>query len=146
MNNALKWKGLETLALALIFAPDPITTVIGVGILSYARKKQTEEKQMALRPRRHYFTDFYNCKVKMVRGSSITYRAAQTREGQLPLRRSTISRLYQSRNEWENFHKTITAGRPVPAIVRHVPGQPSGFLKTPFVRYQTGLMPRRVQI
>ena len=113
MNNALKWKGLETLALALIFAPDPITTVIGVGILSYARKKQAEEKQTALRPRRHYFTDFYNCKIKMVRGSAITYRTTQTREGQLPLRRSTISRLYQSRREWENFHKTITARRPV---------------------------------
>jgi hypothetical protein len=144
MDSTLKWKGLETLALALIFAPDPVTTILGVGLLSYARKKQAEEKQAA-QPRRHYFTDFYNCKVKMVRGSSIVYRTATTRDGQLPLTRSTISRLYESRKEWEGFHKTITARRPPPTITRHVPGQPPGFLKTPFVRYQTGLMPRRAQ-
>jgi len=147
MSNALMWKGLEAMALALIICPDPITTVVGISILSYARKKEVREKQanQQQQNRRHYFTDFYNCKVNMVRGSAITYRAATTRDGQLPLKRSTISRLYESRRDWEIFHKTVTARMPVPSITRHVPGQPTGYLKTPFVRYQTGLMPRRVE-
>jgi hypothetical protein len=150
MNNTLVWRGLESLALALIFAPEPVTTIVGMGLLGYARKKRTEE-QLAIRPpaRYHSFTDFYTCKVKMMRGSTIAYRASTTREGQLPLIRSTISHLYQNRREWESFSKTVTSKAkpttPRPPAQRPATPHPTG-LKTPFLRYQTGLVPKRGQI
>ena len=146
MNNTPIWTGLESLALALIFIPEPVTTVIGVGLLGYVQKKRIEQQQASRHHRLPYlFRDYYNCKVQMIRGSSIAYRVSTTREGQLPLARSTIARLYESRREWEYYHKTLNA-RPRITATRSSAQQPAGLLKTPVLRYQSGLKPRRVEI
>jgi hypothetical protein len=143
-NKAPVWTGVETLALALIFAPEPFTTPIGLILLAYARKKKKEEQEAAktrYKPRSS-FSDFYQYRLGMLRGSAITYYVSPIRPGQLPLARSTISRLYENRREWEYFHSTLNA-RGRLNLTRPNPFQPAGLLKTPFLRYQTTLPHRR---
>ncbi len=143
-NNAPIWAGVETLALALIFAPEPFTTPIGLGLLAYARKKRKEEQQAVktrYRPR-YSFSDFYHYRVGMVRGSAIAYHVSPVRQGQLPLARSTISKLYESRREWEYYRSTLNARGRLNLTRPHVL-QPAGLLKTPFLRYQITLPARR---
>jgi hypothetical protein len=142
------WTGLESVALALIFLPEPATTFIGVGLLAYARKMRMEQQKSVSQKRPRYsFHDHYNYKIKMVNRSAIAYHISSIREGQLPLARSTISKLYESRQEWETYHRTVnlkTKNRV--NISRPSALQPAGLLKTPFLRYQTGLNPRRAHI
>ncbi len=148
MSSTPIWTGLESLALALIFAPEPFTTPLGIALLIFARKMRVEQQKAARRTRPHYsFHDYYNCRVKMVNSSAIAYHVAPIREGQLPLPRSTISKLYESRQEWEAYQKTVNLKtRTRVNISRPSPSQPAGLLKTPFLRYQNGLKPKRVEI
>lgn len=144
MSSTPIWTGLESLALALIFAPEPFTTVLGVGLLAYARKKRVEQQQ-ALKNRarpRNSFSDFYHYRVGMIQGSSIAYHVSPARQGQLPLARSTISRLYETREEWEKYRNTLPLRTGVNLTRPHA-AQPAGLLKTPFLRYQTMLPARR---
>ena len=144
MRNSPVWTGVETLALALIFAPEPFTTPIGILLLAYARKKRKEEQQETrkrARPR-YSFSDFYHYRVSMVRNSAIAYHISPARPGQLPFARSTISKLYESRREWEYYYRTLN-GRSRVDLARSHPTHPAGFLKTPFLRYQTMLPARR---
>lgn len=145
MSNAPIWTGLESVALALVFAPEPFTTFLGVGLLAYARKKRAEEQQAARsRPlRRHSFSDFYHYRVGMVGSSSIAYRVLPVRQGQLPFARSTISKLYESREEWEYYRRTLPMRSTRVNFPRHHTLQPAGLLRTPFLRYQTMLPARR---
>jgi hypothetical protein len=144
MNKTSVWKGVEALSLALIFAPEPFTTPVGIMLLAYARKKHKEEQEAAktrYRPR-NSFTDYYHYRVGMARGSSITYHVSPIKQGQLPLARSTISRLYENRREWEYFYNTLNA-RGRLNLTRPNPFQPAGLLKTPFIRYRTTLPPQK---
>jgi hypothetical protein len=140
--------GLESMALALIFIPEPVTTFIGMGLLAYTQKMRLEQRELVSRQRPPYtFHDYYNCTVNMVRGSAIAYRISTTMQGQLPLACSTISKLYENRWEWEAYRKTINLKMKSRVnIVRPSALQPAGLLKTPVLRYQAGLIPRRVQI
>lgn len=146
MNNDPVWRGLESLALALIFIPEPATTVIGLGLLAYTQNKRAGQLHASRNYHLPYgFHDYYNCKMHMIRGSAIAYRVSASREGQLPLAHSTISRLYENRKEWEYYHRTLNA-RPGTAAIRSSPQQPGGLLKTPVLRYNTGLNSKRVEI
>lgn len=137
MNNKV-WVGLELAALPLIFAPEPVTTFAGIALLAYARKKRLEQQEAARHPRHYYsFHDYYNCRVGMVNRSAITYNIAPIRRGQLPMPRSTISNLYESRREWEAYHKTVNLQTKTRVnISRPLPQQPAGLLQTPVLRYQ----------
>ena len=144
MNNTPVWAGVEALALALIFAPEPFTTPIGLGLLALARKKRREQEQaLKNRPRpRHSFSDHYHYGVGMVRSSSIAYHVSPVLQGQLPFVRSTISRLYENRDDWERYRGTLPLRTKVNLARPHA-SQPAGLLRTPFLRYQTMLPPRR---
>jgi hypothetical protein len=84
--------GLQSLALALIFMPEPFTTVIGVGLLSYAR---AAGKERPVNPRRliNTFEDHYSYKLDMSRNSIISYELSARRHGQLPESYPKIARL-----------------------------------------------------
>jgi hypothetical protein len=70
MSNRLQLKmGLEPIALALIFAPEPFSTVVGLGMLA-GIKAHKMAKANADPPRRSpdRFEDYYHLKVKIAQG------------------------------------------------------------------------------
>lgn len=77
------YTGLQSIALALIFMPEPVTTVIGVGLLSYARSAG-QQRPVTVRRLTNTFDDHYSYRLNMVRGTSINYQLSSRRHGQLP--------------------------------------------------------------
>ena len=77
------YTGLQSIALALIFMPEPVTTVIGVGLLSYARSAG-HQIPVAVRRVTNTFEDNYSYKLDMLRSKTITYQVTPRRHGQLP--------------------------------------------------------------
>jgi len=75
--------GLQSLALALIFMPEPFTTVVGVGLLSYA-KAAGRERPVSPRRLINTFEDHYSYRLDMSRNSTINYELSARRHGQLP--------------------------------------------------------------
>ncbi|OGN92707.1 MAG: hypothetical protein A2Z75_01480 [Chloroflexi bacterium RBG_13_50_10] len=63
--------------------PEPFTTVIGVGLLSYAKAAGRERP---VTPRRLIttFEDHYSYRLDMSRNSTISYELSARRHGQLP--------------------------------------------------------------
>jgi hypothetical protein len=84
--------GLQSLALALIFMPEPFTTVIGVGLLSYV-KAAGQERPVTRRRMITTFEDHYSYKLDMSRNSIISYELSARRHGQLPESYPKIARL-----------------------------------------------------
>ncbi len=81
--KAAYYAGLQTLALALIFMPEPVTTVVGVGLLNYARlanRRQPNRKHRLIST----FEDHYNYKMNLINGTVINYQLSPRRYGQLP--------------------------------------------------------------
>ncbi len=84
--------GLQSLALALIFMPEPFTTPFGLALLAYARIAGAE-KPTAPRRMINRFDDLYSYKVAMQRNSVITYELSARRHGQLPEAYPKVARL-----------------------------------------------------
>jgi len=84
--------GLQSLALALIFMPEPFTTPIGIVLLAYAKAAGAEKEAT---PRRviNTFDDLYSYKVAMQRNTVITYQLSARRHGQLPEAYPKVARL-----------------------------------------------------
>jgi hypothetical protein len=78
------YTGLEPLALALILAPEPVTTVAGVALLGFVAIANHCHKETPRVYHSNNFNSFYSYSMKMVNNSTITYRIFTTREGQLP--------------------------------------------------------------
>ena len=78
-----QYTGLEPLALALILAPEPVTTVAGFALLGYStcvnRQKEAHRFNKKIS-----FNNFYSYSIKKINNSTINYRIFTTREGQLP--------------------------------------------------------------
>ena len=72
---------LDVVAIALILAPEPITTPIGISILCRKRGGQEHEQQHPL----HLYPD-YVYRVDNIRGREITWEARTIMPGQLPLK------------------------------------------------------------
>ena len=77
--------GLEPLALALIFTPEPVTTIAGISLLGYAAHAKQQQKKSITGRLKSSFNDLFTYEIKMDNHSSITYYVYPTREGQLPL-------------------------------------------------------------
>jgi hypothetical protein len=84
--------GLQSLALALIFMPEPFTTPIGIVLLGYAR---VASRQKPAVPRRviSTFEDHYSYKIKLVNGTAINFELSARRHGQMPKAYPSIARL-----------------------------------------------------
>ena len=86
---------LEPLALALVFAPEPITTVAGIGLLGYTRTRHLIQRKNTSRHRvGSTFGRHYKYRIEMVRGTTITYQTFAIRQGQLPLTWPNVTKLY----------------------------------------------------
>ncbi|MEJ2740289.1 MAG: hypothetical protein P8105_10780 [Dehalococcoidia bacterium] len=89
-----RYTGLEPLALALIFTPEPVTTVAGFALLGYSACLSS--RKQAHRPRlRSPFEGFYSYSIKMMNKSTISYQIFTTRPGQLPFSKMPMPAQYQ---------------------------------------------------
>lgn len=84
-NTSLLRNGVEPLAIALILAPEPTTTVIGLGLLAYSRMQRYLQGKQQVGLNRHTYRPLrYSCKMKLVQGETIVYRTYPVQRGQLP--------------------------------------------------------------
>ena len=97
-------RGLEPLAVALILAPEPATTVIGIGLLAYARTQRylaRKEREIA-RHRIHTVPD-HTYRMKLVRGETIVYQTSPVHTGQLPCVCAPEKGLYYDPALWRSY-------------------------------------------
>jgi hypothetical protein len=99
--------GLESLALVLIIAPDPITTIIGLGILAYARCVPKSSPSNIPRRIQNKFSDMYSYKVHMTNGKRLTYQLNVKREGQLPASQVNANKLYSDSVAWNKYRQSV---------------------------------------
>jgi len=90
--NSTYSTGLQSIALALIFMPEPFTTPIGIALLAYIRVTG-QQKPVTVRRLTNTFEDHYTYKLNMVRGTTINYQLSPRRHGQLPGSYPKIARL-----------------------------------------------------
>ena len=84
--------GLQSIALALIFMPEPVTTIIGIGLLSYATGTG-QQRPATVRRLTNNFEDLYSYRLDMLRSKTITYQLTPKRHGLLPGAYPSIARL-----------------------------------------------------
>jgi hypothetical protein len=129
--------GLQSLALALIFMPEPFTTVIGVGLLSYARAAG-KERPVTTRRLITTFEDHYSYKLDMSRNNIISYELSARRHGQLPESYPKIARLQDN----PQVVKALRARAKAPSQYTSVPFsklEPAGLMKGPKIKDRAAL-------
>lgn len=75
--------GLQSLALALIFMPEPVTTVVGLGLLSVARYVE-KERPNNFRQLPKTLDEHFDYRIALKSGSLLTVEMAPRKHGQLP--------------------------------------------------------------
>ncbi len=129
--------GLQSLALALIFMPEPFTTPIGIVLLAYA-KAAGSEKPTAPRRVINQFDDLYSYKMAMQRNSVITYELSARRHGQLPEAYPKVARLQDN----PQLTKAIRERAKRPSTYTSVPFsqlEPPGLMKGPKLKDRAAL-------
>ncbi len=86
------YAGLQSLALALIFMPEPVTTVVGVGLFNYARVARKQRPTVSRRVI-NTFEDHYTYRMSLVNSTAISVQLSPRRHGQLPKAYPSIARL-----------------------------------------------------
>jgi hypothetical protein len=136
--------GLQSLALALIFMPEPFTTPIGLALLVYAKTVGAEKPAT---PRRviNSFDDVYSYKLQMQHNNMISYELAARRHGQLPGYYPRVSKPQDN----PEFVKAIRANTKIqhqPVSVPFSKLEPSGLMKGPKLKDRAALaLPSKVQ-
>jgi hypothetical protein len=129
--------GLQSLALALIFMPEPFTTLVGVGLLSYAR---AAGKERPVTPHRMIttFEDHYSYKLDMSRNSVISYELSARRHGQLPESYPKIARL-QDNPQVVKAMRARAKGQSPYTSIPFSKLEPAGLMKGPKIKDRAAL-------
>ena len=101
MNNNSVYNGLQGLALALIFCPEPITTIVGVWLLGYARAK-ANGKEATPPKRENSFAHIYDYRLQKVGEAVLIYELEERRSGQLPWPTMT-TKVYKLPQSWKAY-------------------------------------------
>jgi hypothetical protein len=118
--------GLQAMALALIFMPEPFTTPIGIALLAYAKTTGRQRTASICRPA-DTFEDRYSYKLNMTRNTTITYQLSPKRHGQMPEAYPRVAKLQDN----PQYLKTL----------RERAKRQSQFTSTPFSKLEpAGLM------
>ena len=136
------YAGLQSIALALIFMPEPITTVVGVGLLGYAR---TAGRQRPASTRRlaDTFEDHYSYKMNMARSTTISYQLFPKRHGQMPESYPRITKLQDN----PQYLKTLRERAKRQSQFTSAPFsklEPAGLMKGPRLRDRAALATPRL--
>lgn len=96
---------METVALAMILAPEPFTTLPGIALMVTAKAvKATGRNTARVAPQKiNRFDDYYRYKVADIGRGSLAYRVAPIRDGQMPFPPRTV-RLYDTK-AWQGYRK-----------------------------------------
>jgi hypothetical protein len=130
--------GLQAVALALIFMPEPFTTPIGIVLLSYAKAMGAAEKPVAPRRIITTFEDHYSYKLEMQRNNIISYELSARRHGQLPESYPRMNRLQDN----PQLIKALRARAKAPSTYTSVPFaklEPPGLMKGPKLKDRAAL-------
>ena len=130
--------GLQSLALALIFMPEPFTTVIGVGLLSYAKAAGSEKDLLLRAALITTFEDHYSYKLDMSRNSTISYELSARRHGQLPESYPKIARLQDNPQVVKAMRARAKAQSPYTSIP-FSKLEPAGLMKGPRIKDRAAL-------
>jgi hypothetical protein len=105
-NNKPLSMGLDSLALALIFAPEPVTTFIGIGLLAFSRASKMKRvgADTGIKPVNR-FEDYYQYRIGMVKKGNLAYQVTPLREGQLPGKFPQTVKLYDT-GAWGHYRRT----------------------------------------
>ncbi|MBM3120158.1 MAG: hypothetical protein FJ006_11560 [Chloroflexi bacterium] len=127
--------GLQSLALALIFMPEPITTVVGVGLLNYARVAR-KQRPTVLRPVINTFEDHYTYRMNLINNTTINVQLSPRRHGQMPKVYPSITRLHDNPQALKALHERAqrqaqTNTTPFSKL------EPAGLMKPPRPKSQT---------
>ena len=75
--------GLQSLALALVFMPEPVTTLVGLGLLSVARHIE-KERPNNFRRLPKTLDEHFDYRIALKSGSLLTVEMVPRKHGQLP--------------------------------------------------------------
>lgn len=127
--------GLQSLALALIFMPEPITTIIGVGLLNYARVAGKHRPAITRRIT-NTFADHYTYRMSLVNNTSINFNLSPRRHGQLPRSYPRIARLQDNpRDPKALYEKTQRRASATAALFPKL--EPPGLMRPNLPKGQT---------
>ena len=118
--------GLGSLAIILIFVPEPVSTLAGIGLLGYVRHVMSVG-QTIWRKTGNFFEEYYTAKIDMVKDGIIKFQVSTTRQGQLPLGRLNSSRLYHMPHVWPSYKLTT---KQEPKLKQLAMKHPAGLLKS----------------
>ena len=118
--------GLESLAVALIVTPEPVSTVLGISLLGYTRLTGNQ-KETPRKHRKEDFSDLYAYKIDLVNKATINYRIYPTRPGQLISNWPNATNLRNRPELYDSFHTKSFYKKPAsPSGL-----QPAGLLGEP---------------
>jgi len=129
--------GLQSLALALIFMPEPFTTPFGIVLLAYAKTMGADKPTT---PRRviNTFDDLYSYKLDMNRNSIISYQLSGRRHGQLPEAYPRVARL-QDNPQYVKALRTRTKGQSLYTSTPFSKLEPPGLMRGPKLKDRAAL-------
>jgi len=113
--------GLQGLAVALIFCPEPLTTVAGVWLLAYSRAKLSRKEDMRPRKRENTLAHLYDHRMQMVGESAITYEMHKKRSGQLPNTWPVTTKVYKVPQSWNAYRSDDNQQPTRPQLLNGVP-------------------------
>lgn len=98
--------GLEPLALALIFAPEPVSTFVGIALLAAARAaKASRQSTYLTKQQRTRFEDYYHYRVQLLQDQQIVYGIKPKRDGLLPQIPPRTTKLYET-EAWDYYRRS----------------------------------------
>jgi hypothetical protein len=130
--------GLQAVALALIFMPEPFTVPIGIALLGYAKIMAAAEKPVTPRRTINTFEDHYSYRLEMQRKSIITYELSARRYGQLPVSYPRMARLQDN----PQLVKAVRERAKAPSTYTSIPFsklEPAGLMKGPKLKDRAAL-------
>ncbi len=133
--------GLQCIALALIFMPEPFTTPIGIGLLAYA-KKNMRQRPAGFRSLINTFDDHYSYKMSLVNGTAINYQLTAKRHGQMPKSYPKIVRL-QDNNQALRALREKTQRQSQYTSTPFSKLEPAGLMKGPRIKDRAALATNR---
>lgn len=144
MSNASTYRaGLQSLALALIFMPEPVSTVVGLGLLGVSRAIGTPRPNN-FRRLSNGISDHFDYKLAIRGNSTIAVEFKPKRHGQLPRAYPKIARLQDNpealKSLQEKVQLQLKKGTTAPSAL-----ESAGMLRPP-VRLHPRLTPNSLQV
>jgi len=130
--------GLQAIALALIFMPEPFTTPIGIALLGYAKLMGLAEEPVTPRRRINTFEDHYSYKLNLSRSNIISYELSARRHGQLPESYPKIARLQDNPQVMKAMRARAKGQSPYTSIP-FSKLEPAGLMKGPRLKDRAAL-------